>query len=121
MKKIKINVIMGLCLMLLMSLGMAQDFKQNDPKKELIKQTILENIEYPEQAALNNLEGEVYVRFITDDDKNIQNVRILGNQNDNDFSQAAIKAVYDLKDNLNNDALASNTVYRVIIDFEMND
>ncbi len=120
MKKLKINVITGLFLMLVMSIGMAQDFTKNDPKKELIKQTILENIQYPVQAALDDLDGEVYIRFITDENNQIQNVRILGSKKDNDFSKAAMQAVYELQNSLDENVLASNTVYRVVIDFELN-
>ncbi len=123
MKKhsINIKIVCGFFLLFVMNLVVGQNLSSVTENNNVLKNTILNSIKYPTQAVLNDAQGEVYVRFITNENKGIQNARILGVRNDKDLSEAALEAIYNLKDNLDEGVLAKNTVYRLVIDFRIND
>ena len=86
---------------------------------QLVSFNLSELIEYPEVAKNQGVEGKVYVRFTTDEFNEIQNIRILGDSNE-DLSKAVIDAVYKLAAQNQSEMILANSVYRIPVNFSLN-
>lgn len=94
--------------------------EQKLQQEQLVAFQLSELIEYPQDAIYDEVEGVVYVRFATDENNNISNVRVLGNPN-KDLSEAVIKAVHRLNKSNRKNIMTANQVYRIPVNFELDD
>lgn len=91
--------------------------KQKTCKDNLIADLISGYAEYPSHALLNAEEGTVYVRFTTDANNDLQNVRVLG-KSDKELADAAKSAIEKFSHSDAKSLLAQNEVYRIPVRFE---
>ncbi|SMC35761.1 energy transducer TonB [Moheibacter sediminis] len=91
--------------------------KQKSCKDHLIADLISDYAEYPEHALNNSHEGTVYVRFTTNANSDLQNVRILG-KSDAELADAAKSAIEKFSHSDAKSLLAQNEVYRIPVRFE---
>lgn len=91
--------------------------KQKSCKDNLIADLISDYAEYPEAALENAAEGTIYVRFTTDANSDLQNVRVLG-KSDKELSEAAKSAIEKFSNSDAKSLLAQNEVYRIPVRFE---
>lgn len=91
--------------------------KQKNCKDNLIADLISDYAEYPSQALDNADEGTVYVRFTTDANNDLQNVRVLG-KSDKELADAAKSAIEKFAHSDAKSLLAQNEVYRIPVRFE---
>lgn len=87
---------------------------------QLVAFNLSELIEYPESALEDGVEGKVYVRFTTNENNEIENVRILGKSNE-ELNAAVIKAVEKLAARDQHGMIMASSVYRIPVDFALND
>lgn len=92
--------------------------KQKTCKDNLISDLISDYVEYPQQALENANEGTVYVRFSTDSNSELKNVRVLG-KSDDELAGAAKDAVEKFTHSEAKSLLAQNEVYRIPVRFEV--
>lgn len=92
--------------------------KQKLKKEQLVAFELSELVEYPQDAIYNEVEGVVYVRFTTDKNNEISNVRVLGKP-DEDLSKAVIDAVHKLNKKRRKNIVTANQVYRIPVNFEL--
>lgn len=91
--------------------------KQKTCKDHLIADLISDYAEYPSHALSNADEGTVYVRFTTDSNNDLHNVRVLG-QSDRELADAAKQAIEKFAHSDAKVLLAQNEVYRIPVRFE---
>ena len=91
--------------------------KQKSCKDNLIADLISDYAEYPSDALENADEGTVYVRFTTDANSDLQNVRVLG-KSDKELSEAAKAAIEKFSHSDAKSLLAQNEIYRIPVRFE---
>ncbi len=92
--------------------------KQKTCKDNLIADLIADYAEYPTHALENVEEGTVYVRFTTDSNSDLKNLRILG-KSDKELADAAKLAIERLAHSNAKSLLAQNEVYRIPVRFEL--
>lgn len=113
-------------MMSFMNAQQTKDCNQIDPKaqkacfEQLVAFSLSELIEYPESATFEETEGIVYVRFTTDENNDIQNIRVLGKAN-KDLADAVVTAVRKLDLQDSKKMMAANSVYRIPVNFELED
>lgn len=91
--------------------------KQKSCKDNLIADLISDYAEYPSHALDNADEGTVYVRFTTDANSDLKNVRVLG-KSDAELADAAKSAIEKFAHSDAKALLAQNEVYRIPVRFE---
>lgn len=109
-----------------LSVAQAQqkDCSSVEPKEQkscfdqLVAFNLSELIEYPADAQFDGIEGKVYVRFTTDKNNQIGNVRILGKSNEA-LNAAVLKAVEKLKNQDNDGMIMASSVYRFPVSFDI--
>ena len=87
---------------------------------QLVAFNLSELIEYPENAQFDGVEGKVYVRFTTDENNEIGNIRILGKSNEA-LNRAVVHAVEKLAAQNQDGMIMASSVYRIPVDFSLND
>lgn len=87
-------------------------------KDDIITGLISDFVVYPESALENMNEGVVYVRFTTDDQSQIKNLRALG-QSDRSLSEAAKTAVELFSKSENAHLLVNNEFYQIPVRFTL--
>lgn len=78
------RIILSICLGLMFSFGFSQDKIYDFPDKESVfiggagalQKYISENVEYPEKAIENNVEGKVFVAFVVEKDGTVTTINI---------------------------------------------
>lgn len=91
--------------------------KQKTCKVNLIADFISDYAEYPSHALDNADEGIVYVRFATDANSDLKDVRVLG-KSDAELADAAKSAIEKFAHSDAKILLAQNEVYRIPVRFE---
>ena len=87
---------------------------------QLVAFNLSELIEYPQDAQFEETEGKVYVRFTTNENNEIGNIRILGKSNEA-LNEAVIKAVKKLAAQNQDGMIMASSVYRIPVDFTLRD
>lgn len=97
--------------------NLAQE-KQKTCKVNSIISLISDYATYPENALVNLDEGTVYIRFTTNEQREISNLRTLGNPNE-ELAEAAKAAIELFSKSENTALLVNNEVYRIPVRFEL--
>lgn len=122
------NTILTLFILCISGIGFAQNKiekcnsvaveSQKSCKDNLIADLISDYAEYPSASLLKAEEALVYVRFTTDENSELKNLRVLG-QSDQEFTEAAKSAIEKFSNSEAKIILAQNEVYRIPVRFEM--
>ena len=87
-------------------------------KDNVITSIVSDYVEYPENALFNEQEGTIYIRFTTDENQNLNTLRVLGDS-DKELAVAAQKAIEKFAETEGKMMLAQNEIYRIPVKFEL--